>query len=118
MNPEQLRVIKRLAEVSRMLDAATDELAVLDEESVRAKQVFEVEYARRFISAGGHPVDVRKHMATMATRDERLAFELAAAKHRACKERINTLRNQLSTGQTVSAALRHQFAAEGTGQWT
>ena len=118
MNPEQLRVIKRLAEVSRMLDAATDELAVLDEESVRAKQTFEVEYARRFIAAGGHPVDVRKHMATMATADERLAFELAAAKHRACKERINTLRNQLSTGQTVSAALRHQFAAEGTGQFT
>lgn len=117
MNSEQLNVIKRLGEVSRMLDKATEELAMLDEESVRAKQLFEVEYARRFIAAEG-AIDMRKHLATLATADERLAFELSAAKHRACRERINTLRNQLSTGQTVSAALRHQFAAEGTGQWT
>lgn len=117
MNPEQLNVIKRLGEVSRMLDAATDELAVLDEDAVQAKQTFEVEYARRFIAAEG-AIDMRKHLATVATADLRLAYELAYAKHRACKERINTLRNQLSTGQTVSAALRHQFAAEGTGQWT
>ena len=118
MNPEQTRVIKRLAEVSRMLDAATDELAVLDEFAVRAKQAYEVEYARRFIASEGYAVETRKHMATVATADERLEYELAYARHRACRERINTLRNQLSTGQTVSAALRHQFAAEGTGQWT
>ena len=118
MSVEQTRVIKRLAEVSRMLDAATDELAVLDEEAVRAKQLYEVEYARQFIAADGHPIDVRKSMATLSTAGEKLAYEIAYAKHRACKERINTLRNQISTGQTVSAALRHQFSAEGTGQFT
>jgi hypothetical protein len=117
MNPEQLRVIKRLAEVSRMLDSATEELAQLDEGAVQAKQTFEVEYARAFIEAEGS-VDMRKHIATVTTAGERLEYELAYAKHRACKERMNTLRNQLSTGQTVSAALRHQFAAEGTGQFT
>ena len=117
MNTNQLDVIKRLGEVSRMLDAATEELAVLDETAVRSKQTFEVDYAREFLSAEG-PVDVRKHMATIHTAVQRLTYELDVAKHRACKERINTLRNQLSTGQTVSAALRHQFAAEATGQWT
>ncbi len=117
MNPEQTRVIKRLSEVSRMLDAATDELAQLDEAAVRAKQAFEVGYARAFIEAEGS-VDLRKHVATVKTAGERLEYELAYAQHRACKERMNTLRNQLSTGQTVSAALRHQFAAEGTGQFT
>ena len=117
MNPEQTRVIKRLAEVSRLLDAATDEIAILDEAAVRAKQEFEVGYARAFIEAEGS-VDLRKHVATVATAGERLAYELAYAQHRACKERMNTLRNQLSTGQTVSAALRHQFSAEGTGQFT
>lgn len=117
MNTNQLDVIKRLGEISRLLDAATDELAVLDEHAVRAKQTFEVEYARRFVTAEGS-VDMRKHLATLETQNERLEYELAVAQHRACKERINTLRNQLSTGQTVSAALRHQFAAEATGQWT
>lgn len=117
MNSEQMRVIKRLSEVSRMLDAATVEIAELDELAVRAKQEFEVGYARAFIEAEG-PIDVRKHVATVRTSGERLEYELAYAKHRACKERMNTLRSQLSTGQTVSAALRHQFAAEGTGQFT
>lgn len=100
-----------------MLDAATDELAALDEEAVQAKQTYEVDYARAFLKAEG-PIDVRKHEATVQTAAQRLAYELAYAKHRGCKERMNTLRNQLSTGQTVSAALRHQFAAEGTGQFT
>ena len=117
MNPEQMRVIQRLGEVSRLLDAATEDLAQLDEDAVIAKQHFEVEYARAFLQAEG-PVDVRKHLATVQTSDARLTYELCYAKHRACKERMNTLRNQLSTGQTVSAALRHQFAAEGTGQFT
>ena len=117
MHSEQMRVIKRLAEVSRLLDTATDELAVLDEAAVVAKQAFEVGYARAFIEAEG-PIDVRKHAATLGTAQLRLDYELAYAKHRACKERMNTLRNQLSTGQTVSAALRHQFAAEGAGQFT
>lgn len=117
MNPNQMQVIERLGEVSRMLDAATDELAVLDENAVRSKQTYEVEYARAFLVADG-PIDVRKHVATLETQSERLRYELDVAKHRACKERINTLRNQLSTGQTVSAALRHQFAAEYVGQYT
>lgn len=117
MHTNQIDVIKRLGEVSRMLDAATIEIAELDEMAVRAKQTFEVEYARAFVMAEG-PIDVRKHLATLETQNERLAYELAVAKHRACKERINTLRNQISTGQTVSAALRHQFAAEAVGQFT
>jgi len=117
MHAEQTRVIKRLAEVSRMLDTATDEIARLDEQAVVAKQAFEVKYAEAFIKAEGS-MEMRKHKATLMSASERLEYELAYAKHRACKERMNTLRNQISTGQTVSAALRHQFAAEGVGQYT
>lgn len=117
MNVTQMDVIRRLGEVSRMLDAATAELAELDEAQVVARQSFEVAYADAFIRSEG-PVEVRKSLATLATDGERFACEIAAARHRACRERINTLRNQLSTGQTVSAALRAQWSAEGVGQFT
>jgi len=115
--PNQLDIVKRLSELSRLLDAATDEIAAADEQAVKAKQVFEVAYARAFIGSEGS-VDMRKHLATVSTQVERLEYELAYQKHRAVKERINTIRSQLSIGQTLSAAIRSQFAAEPVGQDT
>ena len=58
MNPEQLRVIKRLSEVSRMLDAATDELAVLDEQAVQARQLGHggIEYVSRVLGCSTRTV--------------------------------------------------------------
>lgn len=117
MIPNQLEIVKRLSELSRMLDAATDEIARADEQGVLAKQRFEVAYARAFLNAEGS-IDARKHLATIATEKERLDSEIAFQKHRAVKERINTIRSQLSIGQTLSAAIRSQFQAEAVGQHT
>lgn len=117
MIPSQLEIVKRLSELSRLLDAATVEVAELDEAAVRAKAVYEVEQARAFLAADG-AMDARKAQATVKVADYWLAVELAQAQHRACKERINTLRSQLSIGQTLSTAIRTGFSAEGAGQWT
>ena len=117
MIPTQIQVVKRLSALSRMLDQATEDIARADEEGVRAKQAFEVAYARAFLNAEG-PVDQRKHEATIRTQAERLEYEISFQKHRAVRERINTIRAQLSIGQTLSAAIRSQFAAESVGQYT
>lgn len=117
MIPNQIEIVKRLSELSRILDAATDEIAKADEAAVVAKQAFEVAYARAFINAEG-AIDLRKHVATISTQAERLEYEIAMQKHRAVKERINTIRSQLSIGQTLSAAIRSQFQAEPVGQYT
>jgi hypothetical protein len=113
--PTQTDIVLRLAELSRLLDAATVEVAVLDEEAVRAKQAHEVASARAYLTAEGS-IDARKATAVLQAADLSLASDLAAAKHRACRERINTLRSQLSIGQTLSAAVRTQFMAEPVGQ--
>ncbi len=117
MLPNQIEIVKRLSELSRLLDAATNDIAIADEVSVRAKQAFEVAYARAFLNSEGS-VDQRKHEATIRTQAERLEYEISFQKHRAVKERINTIRAQLSIGQTLSAAIRSQFAAESVGQYT
>jgi len=115
--PNQSEVVKRLSELSRMLDAATEEIAALDDQSVRAKGSYEVAYARSFLESNGS-MDVRRQEAILACSDLRLAMEISEAQVRAIKERINTLRSQISIGQSLSAAIRQQFSAEGVGQYT
>ena len=115
--PTQTEVVLRLAELSRLLDAATVEVAQLDEAAVRAKQAHEVANAKAYLTAEG-PVDARKAQAVIACEQHALASELAAAKHRACRERIRTLGVQLDVGRTLSAAIRNQFQAEPVGQYT
>ena len=117
MIPTQLEVVKRLAELSRMLDMATDEVAILDEAAVRAKQAHEVAASRAYLTADG-PVDARKAQAVVTCADLSLAMELAQAKHRACRERIRTLGTQIDVGRTLSAATRQQIAGEAVAQWT
>lgn len=115
--PTQVDIVKRLSELSRLLDAATAEIAELDEAAVRAKSTYEVAFARSFLGVEG-PMDQRKQESILACADARFHMDLAEQKVRACRERINTLRTQISTGQSLSAAVRQQFSAEATGQFT
>lgn len=117
MQPNQIDVIKRLGELSRMLDTATSDMLQLDEAAVTAKQSHEVAFAKYFLSASGS-IDVRKQMTIVQCSEQKFAMEIAEVQLRACKERINTLRTQISIGQSVSAALRQQFSAEAVGQHT
>jgi hypothetical protein len=115
--PNQAQSLERLAELSRMLDAATTEIAVLDEEAVRAKSAYEVAYSRAFLDNQGS-MDLRKQIAIYETQIESLTYEIAAQKVRACKERIRTLAIQIEVGRSLAAAHKTQYNAEATGQNT
>lgn len=117
MIPNHAASLERLAELSRMLDKATDEIAVLDEEAVRAKQTYEVAYARAFLDAVGS-MDLRKQIAIYETQVESLTMELAQAKVRALKERIRTIGTQIEVGRSLASAHKTQWAAEPVGQYT
>lgn len=117
MIPNHQQALERLAELSRLLDKATDDVAVIDEEAVRAKQTYEVTYARAFLDAAGS-MDLRKQVATYETQNESLQAELAAAKLRALKERIRTLGTQIEVGRSLASAHKNQYNAEPTGQYT
>lgn len=117
MLPNQIEVVKRLAELSKMLDDATDKMAEADEKAVHAKAKYEIAYAKTFLESNGS-MDVRRQEAILACANERLDMEISESLVRAIKERINTLRSQISIGQSVSAAIRQQFSAEGAGQYT
>ena len=117
MIPNHQQALERLAELSKLLDKATDEIAVLDEEAVRAKQLYEVAYARAFLDAIGS-MDLRRQIATYETREQNLTMELAQAKVRAIKERIRTLGTQIEVGRSLASAHKNQYLAEPVGQYT
>jgi phage shock protein A len=108
-------VVKRLAELSRMLDAATEEIARLDESAVRAKGRYQVDFARTFLSSEGS-VDARKQASVLACKDAWLDAEIAEQQVRACRERIRTIRDQIDVGRSLNSAVRAEWAAGAVGQ--
>jgi len=110
MDPQTL---KRLGELSRMLEAATSEYAELDEAAVRAKAAAEFAADRAFLGGEGS-IEQRKAEARVETYRVRLDAELATAMVRHCQERIRTLRSQIEVGRSLNAALRSEFAAGGS----
>ena len=113
--PTTHQVVKRLSELSRLLDVATAEIAVLDEAAVKAQSVYEVDFARSFLTSEG-AMDIRKQRAVLAAADTRFAAEAAAQKVRACKERIRTIRDQIEISRSLNSAIRSEFAASAVGQ--
>lgn len=108
-------VVRRLAELSRMLDAATDEIARLDENAVRAKGRYQVAFARKFLSETGS-VDTRKQSAVVACEQVWLDAEIAEQQVRACRERIRTIRDQIEVGRSLNSAIKAEWAAGAVGQ--
>ena len=93
MDPQTL---KRLGELSRMLEAATSEYPDAD------------------LTGGEGSIEQRKAEARVETYRVRLDAELATAMVRHCQERIRTLRSQIEVGRSLNAALRSEFAAGGS----
>jgi hypothetical protein len=113
--PTTNQVIQRLAELSRMLDEATNEYAWLDEEWVRHKAAHQVGFARSFLNATGS-VDARKQLAVLEMADQYLLMELAEQKVRACRERIRTIRDQIEVGRSLNSAVKAEWTAGAVGQ--
>jgi len=111
------QTLTQLADVSRLLDTATDDLALADNESVEAKVEYIKAYARAFLDATGS-MDLRRYTADDETILSLRDRELSEAKVRAIKERLRTLRDQMEILRTTAAGQRVQFMAEPTGQWS
>jgi hypothetical protein len=106
LTPQQ--VIDTLSVIGRDIDEATSEIALLDEEAVRARATYKTNYARAFLSAEG-AMDVRRYTADLATADSYLFHELADQKHRASVNQIKALRDRLEVGRSISVLVRLEW---------
>jgi hypothetical protein len=80
LTPQQ--VIDTLTKISKDIDDTTAEIAVLDEQAVRARALHKTNYARAFLNSEGS-MDIRKYTADLNTSDSYLHLELAEQKLRA-----------------------------------
>lgn len=110
-------VALRLAGLSKDLDKATSDVDELDRKAVTARHAFEIAYSRAFLHAEGS-MDIRKHKAVLETADERLAAEIADQVLRACRARIATIKIQIETGRSLSAAVRAEVSLAGAAVMT
>lgn len=110
-SPTPTQVAFRLADLSRKLEAAQIELVALDEKAVRARQRYEVTFARAFLSAEASNAESRKQLAVLACQDEKLDAEIADAQVRGLRSRLQVLRDQVHVGQSLGAALRSEWNA-------
>lgn len=107
-------IARRLGELSRDLDAKTDEAETLDARAVKARHAYELAYSRAFLGSSGS-VDARKHHAVIETEVEKLEAEVADQVLRACRVRIATIKVQIETGRSLSAAIRAEVSLAGSG---
>lgn len=106
LTPQQ--VISTLSQIARDIDQATDDIAALDEEAVRARANYKTSYARAFLGAEG-AMDVRRYTAELQTAELFLFHELADQKHRAAVSHIRALRDRLEVGRSLGPLIRLEW---------
>lgn len=107
-------IAARLADLSRQLDKATGDADALDRKAVTSRHAYEVAFSRAFLSAEGS-MDVRKHKAVLETEERKLDAEIDDQVLRACRARIATIKVQIDTGRSLSAAVRAEVSLAGSG---
>lgn len=112
--PSQLDVVRYLGAYSRALDEATQDAERISQEYAEAKRDYRVAYARAFLSDGGTVKD-REQKALLEAADEQFRAESLEQQLKAARERIETLRTQISTGQSIGAGIRAEM---GLGGWS
>jgi hypothetical protein len=112
--PDLLKVAARLADLSVMLDKQTTAAEVLDREAVEKRHAYELAYAKAFLNSTGS-MDMRKYTAVTETDREKFDAEVADAALRACRTRIATIRVQIDTGRSLSAAIRAEVSLANAG---
>lgn len=105
------QVALTLADLSRQLDDAKNELQQADMEAVRARHALRVAEAKAYLSADASNAETRKRIAFDATKDLDLAAELADARVRDIKTGITVLRERIHVGQSYGAAVRSEWVA-------
>jgi|TARA_R110000824_G_scaffold96336_3_gene230809 hypothetical protein len=102
------QIISTLSTISKDIDEATDEIARLDEQAVRARATYKTAYARAFLGAEGS-MDIRRYTAELETAEAHLESELADQQHRASVSAIKALRDRLEVGRSLGPLVRLEW---------
>lgn len=107
-------VAAQLARLARELDDLVAAIDDAEKRAVHAREDFTMAYAKSFLTEEGS-VEARKHKATVATHDSRLAAELAEQTVKGIRRQIDSVRIRIDVGRSLGAALRAEAGLAGFG---
>lgn len=103
----QADVEGELVRIMQLLELETGRYAGLIEELAKARCEYQFARAKAYKEAKG-TIPERMAETDLATSDEAFAYEMAAARERATRELLESLRANLGALQTISANIRAQ----------
>lgn len=106
MSPNQVALA--LAALSRDLDILSKEQAPLEEDAVRKREAYTLEYAKTFLAEEGNNEE-RKQATLQRTHNTRLDAELAETLVRMHIQTINTLRKRIDIARSAAALVRAEW---------
>lgn len=105
-------VALNLARLARELDQTVRALEMADRDATEKRVAADLAFSRAFIAEQGS-VDQRKHLATIATHQQRLAADVADALVRHLRRQLDALKVRIDVGRSYGAAVRAEIALGG-----
>lgn len=110
--PPQIQVVKWLGTYSRALEDARKAAASVAEEYAEAKKAYRRAYAEAYLSATG-PIKEREQRAVLEAEDAQFHLDVTEQRLRAAREHIDTLKTQISAGQTIHKGILAELSTAG-----
>jgi hypothetical protein len=104
-----MQLIKELNMLSDDLDQATEDMINADFHATDAEQKYRIAYAKAFLEAQG-TVSQKEQLTVIATSTERYDMEIAKQILRAAKANVDSVKNRIDVGRSLSALTRSEMA--------
>lgn len=113
LNPTD--VVRNLGRIATELTTAVDQMRAAELDLVEKRGAADLSYSREFLAAVGS-VEARKHLATVATHEQRMAADVADALVKHLRRRIDVLKVRIDVGRSYGAAVRAEISLAGQGE--
>ena len=105
-------VALNLARLARDLDQTVKALQVADRDATEKRAGYDLVFSRAFIAETGS-IDHRRHLATIATHQQRLEADVSEALVRHLRRQVDAIKVRIDVGRTWASALKAELTLGG-----
>lgn len=110
-------VAQQLGLLGRELDLTVEQIREADFDATKKRGAFDLAYSRAFVGADGS-MEIRKHLAVIATFQLREAADVADALVRHLRRRIDAVGKRIEVGRSIGTTVRAESSLAGSRSFT
>jgi hypothetical protein len=107
------QTVTAMTNLGVLLDQLVADLELADDESVKLRAEYDLAYAKVFVNQTAGSVDLRKQQAVVETYEPRLAADVADARVRHLRRKLDATRLRLDTLRSIGAVVRTEAGLAG-----